>query len=49
MTQLSEANAFRRFLRQFLTDFLEIWHRTFPSNVLTPLTNSRNYIQNFKS
>ena len=30
MTRLSGAHPFRRFLRQFGNDFLEILHRTFP-------------------
>ena len=43
MTQLS-AHAYRRFLRQIWSEFLEILHRIFPYNVLTPVEISIYYM-----
>ena len=40
---------FRRFLRQFWTDFLKILQRPFSIQILTALKISKNYIAYFKS
>ena len=40
---------FRRFLRQFWTDFLEILQMPFPIKIPAAVKNSQNYILYFKS